>query len=620
MSNHLAHSFRWHVAETTEAKDSSTYIVAHDKGRQSALPLLLKLFLSEQNIHNVQLIASLLPCLPVHSPHWSTDDNEMRAELIMHTLGCLKTHHDLGVLMSCIIALGQLAATHAPGDKQLSCDLLHGVCEFIQIMLNRLSSSGATQGDATGSQQTPPMLVHATRRVHNIYKGTPIKSSAAPPAAVSTDRNALEGKKIFRLLDASFQMILDWIVDVMSTEFLHSHGWVLHQIHETVMSYINTVPKLHPVSLSTFDYAVNRVLDFLLHKCGRFPARTDALVPVDVSICSDHTTGTGCWTSGLPSMVHHAECRCDDIDNSFVHYFIDSDTILSVMEPPRTCDGTNETSEALVVVLRSQYGRYVYEMSSLMSTIYSHTDSEDAYRAVASNPDDIIRPNPDGLSEVFKFCNEHSELLLPLQFAENLVSVCESPSQQTLLYCGSHQDEGLCLSNIEKGMTFSLDLLTPLHNPFSLRLLKQRDVEAKAAEENHSAYCTLPESRPTSTSTKLFIKARQMLTQFRFASFHNQTQVLELENTINLREKLSALDQTPCREQYVAWSVFAANRHDNDGEHVVAHAACGSNCAKSGKESADISPPSDLFSYHYIRFLLGMGWLVNLDMHRGVFL
>lgn len=588
---------------------------------------------TEHNIYNLQLVLWTLPTLSPHNCHWSEVDFNTREALLRCALNCLKEHTDLNILTTCIKSLGFVALVHATRDQNVGCDIISGICDFIRNMLSNISKVGdniATPSSQSSQTQQPTNTTtsiptpsssarsNAARRVQNMYKFTHKATSTT-----STTGFSLTNSEIVYLIDISFQTVLEWVRGMMSSQFLHVYGWVLRDVHDTAVYFIATVSKHIGMSLS-LSCAVCKVVDFLLVQCGHFPGNNPGHYTslADTSTFPDHATANGCWTCGIPSLRHLDNCCCEQVEDALTHYIIDGEIIISVaesrcyekesgMDIPK--NGSNSAS-SVVVFVRSKYGKYTFETSSLISTQISESvsfDGPDAGHVHSVIDFDMPRCPKivDGLHTIFSWANENNDLLLPMVVIgqEGTIDPCAP-----LMNTGSHMSSMLNISSIELGLLSSLQLSDPLCDPFLTRLSRQRDVEddkmKTMIDKTFSSRGYSSDLRED--SSKLFVKPRLMLSQFGLAGFHCHGQVMELENCPSLHEKLSALDDVQCREQYSAWCVFTTNIVDASGERIVVSTSP----VVAGEEE------KSQFSSHYRQFLLGLGWLVDTDFHQGCFL
>jgi hypothetical protein len=603
---------------------------SHKKGNRprSAMRMLLTFLKTESNAYNLQLLLWSLPTLPTHSPHWSIDDSDMRAELIGCALNCLKEHIDVNVLTTCVKSLGFVASAQSNTDHSIGCDILLAICDFIRMLLTQISG-GVVDGVSSSSQalqQLPNAMAptptataststrsQAARRVQNIYKSSHKSSTNVPLGLPLTNAEKTH------LADLSFHTILEWLSLLISSSFLQSNGWVLREVHDTAVYFVAVMSKHNVLPGPSLNYRVFSVLDFLLVRCGCFPENNPRHCTsyLESSVCPNHSVVNGCWACGIPSLRNSRDCYCSQLEETTAHYIIDGDTILSVVESVRSdamkdrdmnC-GSDDTT-ALIIFVRSKHGKRVFESSSLVCTGSgggaTPLDVSAADQMHAETVCDMsVQPTLDGLYAAFSECSAKSNLLLPMQLMDSADSSGSAPPP--LVYTGSHMSSMLSIASIESTLASSLQLSDPLCTPFLARLSKQQDAEehsTKSAVALSQSPSTFPFEFGASRSIKLFVKARQMLTQFGFAGFHSHGQVMELENSPSLREKLSALDDVQCREQCDAWCVFATNISGDNGECIVA-------------PSTPASEDNTQYSPHYIQFLLGLGWLADVDYHQG---
>lgn len=589
--------------------------------------LLLKLLKTETNVHNLQMIAWALPFLPVNSPYWSSADSDARDSMIQYLVGCLKEHTSVDLLSACVKSLGLLANAHSrSGSIRLAGDIVKGTCDFIRLLLSCFvltvpPRGSSAQGTSDSRPAIPSSRVPTTRRVQNIVKGNQSRgvSSSAP---VSLNLSKTE---ILYLIDVCFQSLLEWISVLMNSSFTHESSWIFHEVYDASMLFISTLSSKHASQFFEIDYAVYKLLDFLLLKCGRFPSGGTGPASCGGSAVCEHEDSKGCWTSGIPSLSHLKTCPCDELDNMTSHYLIDGDIILSIFDPNHLSENTlRSDSKALVAIMRSKHGKFVCELASLASTEVNQTQVEVEIPPTSNDLTENLDipnslPSRDGLLTAFFASDTKSDLLLPMQSincASNDQGSLDPP--KSMIYGGSHRSPELSISSLQRDAASCLELSTPLYSPFLARLEKQKVLEeSSSASTNLNQPDILPSVNHDGNSAKLYVKARQLLSQFRFAGYHNHSQVLMLENSLNLREKLSALDDIPCREQYDAWCVFMTNETSSDfGER----ACVVTQPLKESSGTGDLPGSSNeygQYSPQYIQFLLGMGWLINISQHQG---
>jgi hypothetical protein len=490
--------------------------------------------------------------------------------------------------------LGDLPSLHEPAAShlhpiELAVTILNGLCGFISNLTAELS--------------TPTAQVAASRALRLAAKPPAIRLASPRGSGNEKSLSPLQKRKIFLLIDSAYLAIFEWISRVLDYHLVlnRSGQAVLNKIQEASVSFLQSYttyfsPTESSASLLERGFCSNafRIIDFLLSRAGLYPMQPLGSASNECHIFDQH-------------QAHSFEEA-----NQFCHYLIDNEVILSIgevsrlrsdlsLQSPPSPDTTSRNT-ALLVITRSQFGKYIHELSSL-SALETHPLLGEIIRppqrqSVDQGP---FRAPNDGLLSALRVAKERGDLLMTAD-----------PQHEWLLNSGSHSCPQLSFQAVQKGLSSPLDLTSAWYNPFVARLHQQESLERALCSSREPLPTAPPtqesELRSGNSTINLFVKSRHFLSQNRFMSASCHGQILQITNDRNFIEKLHALDDCPTRDQLEVWVAYGKNvtRPGENGETPQERIEI----VTSGAAGESHNP-------NYLRFLQGLGWLVELSTHTG---
>lgn len=521
---------------------------------------------------NLQYIIWTITCLPIFNSGWSDIDHKARIELITTTLLLLKSgevSYDVKfVILRMLGDLPSLYETSQNHSIELAVTILNGLCGFISYL--------------TGDQSPVAMS----------RSPGPIKSQMRPgrlasPRTSESEQSPFQRRRTFLLIDSAFLAIFEWVSRVLDYRLATNRSGqaALNKIEEVSVSFLQSISSYFSSQSTNFiekSLCSNafRIIDHLLSRAGQYP-----LQPTEsASNCCQLHDRNG---SQLFEKEEH-----------FYHYLVDNEVILSIGEMNHLGGGdrqSNTRNTTLLVITRNQFGKYVHEVSSL-SSLELHSDHPILLTDSECKEQNPFIPPKNALLTALKAAKANGDLLMK-----------GDPQHPWLLHSGDHELSQLSFHAIQKGLSSPLDITSSWYNPFIARLRRQEEYEKSSDLENSRQ--PLPQIRDPAGSTQsrnLFLKARHFLTQTRFISSTCHAQVLPITNTRNFMEKLHSLDDCPNRDQLEVWIAYARNDTTVFEEKPHQH-------IKILTEEHTV----DEYNPNYIKFLEGLGWLVDISNHTG---
>jgi hypothetical protein len=365
---------------------------------------------------------------------------------------------------------------------------------------------------------------------------------------------------------------------------------VMNKIQETSVSFLQSLSSGYFSSQTTnliekglCSHAF-RVVDHLLSRAGQYP-----MGPVGSASNECHI---------YDQIDAKQRSRPFEGEDQFCHYLVDNDVILSIGEIRPLASQTfalgltPARNTALLIIARNQTGKYIHELSSLASLeTHSAPSAESTLREQEISVRESFADKDDGLVSSFRVAKAKGDLLM-----------CADPDHSWILNNGSHLNPLLSFQSVQKDLSSPLDVTASWFSPFVRRLREQEQIERSLNQPD-----TLP--LPSSVrSINLFIKARQFLSQNRFLASSCHGQILRIANDRNFLEKLHALDDCPTRDQLEVWVAYARNE--------TSQSATGE--PQQRIQLITEERPSEGHDPNYVRFLRGLGWLVDLSDHTGL--
>jgi hypothetical protein len=562
---------------------------------------LLKLLKSESDATNLQLLVWSISCLPLFHPGWTDVDQRARIDLIATSVLLLKAPEVAYDVKAVILRmLADLPSLYESSPRhlhpiELAVTILNGLCAFI---------SSATSCDPIPPPISSPPSLRSPAPIKS-----PTKPRTVPQRGSGNEQSPYQRRRSFVLIDSAFLAIFEWLCRVLDHHLVtnRSGQMVMNKIQETSVSFLQYLSSSYFPSQTTnfIEKALCsnafRIVDHLLSRAGQYPMRPTGSASHECHIY-DYIDGK------KEGRCRHRPFEGED---QFCHYLIDNDLILSIGEisrsPPLSASPPQQVrNTALLVIARNQNGKYIHELSSLSSLESLSPRLEITPRPQETSVREAFTQKDDGLMSAIRVAKAKGDLLM------------SADSHHDWIFCsGDHPNPLLSFQSVQKDLSSPLDISSSWFNPFVRRLREQEQRERSLDHpflpsplsplpllESSERVALSPAAPPHSIN--LFIKARQFLSQNRFLSSSCHGQVLRIVNNRNLLEKLHALDDCPTRDQLEVWVAYARNEID--------HSDTGEPQQRIELLTAGGGGGHDP---NYVRFLRGLGWLVDLADHTG---